>query len=126
MIDIDVRSRTPIYEQLIANIKTAILKEQFKADDKLPSVRELAGKLAINPNTIQKAYRNLESEGYIYSVPGRGNYVMKLDNTLINEEKQNVISEMRALFQKAKQLGMSKSEICNQLGINEKGGGHLD
>ena len=75
MIQMDIRSRVPIYEQLYENVRRLILEGHLKKDDKMPSVRELAGLLTINPNTIQKAYKALEKDGYIYSVSGRGNFV---------------------------------------------------
>ncbi len=66
MFDLDIRSRKPIYEQLVDKLKELIIHEVFKADQKLPSVRLLAKELTINPNTIQKAYRELEHQNYIY------------------------------------------------------------
>lgn len=75
MFELDLRSREPIYEQLIDKIKEHIIKHILKPDEQLPTVRVLASELTINPNTIQKAYRELENRGYIYSVPGKGNFV---------------------------------------------------
>jgi GntR family transcriptional regulator len=75
MFELDLRSREPIYEQLIEKIKEHIIKNILKPDEQLPTVRVLASQLTINPNTIQKAYRELENRGYIYSVPGKGNFV---------------------------------------------------
>jgi GntR family transcriptional regulator len=69
------RDPRPIYEQISEGFKRLIISGVLAADDKLPSVRELAGQLAINPNTIQRAYRELETAGYCYSVPGRGSFV---------------------------------------------------
>ena len=75
MFSINYRGARPIYEQVKDGLRLAILTGAMQTDEKCPSVRELAGELAINPNTIQKAYRELESEGYIYSVPGKGSFV---------------------------------------------------
>ncbi|SOC44526.1 GntR family transcriptional regulator [Salinicoccus kekensis] len=75
MFNIDLKSRMPIYEQLVNHIRMLIIQNVLETDEKLPSVRSLAQELTINPNTIQKAYRELENEGYIYSVPGKGNFV---------------------------------------------------
>ena len=72
MILIDYKSRKPIYEQIIDSIKSLIVSGVLERDDQLPSVRQLAQELAINPNTIQKAYGELEREGVIYSLKGRG------------------------------------------------------
>ena len=71
MINLDLKSRVPIYEQLVDKVKQLIIQGVLKPDEKLPSVRSLAQELTINPNTIQKAYRELEREGYIYSLPAR-------------------------------------------------------
>ena len=78
MISINTRDPRPIYLQIKENLVKLILSGAVGTDEKLPSVRELAGSLAINPNTIQRAYRELESEGFIYSVTGRGSYVAAL------------------------------------------------
>lgn len=75
IIAIDLRNPKPIYEQIKDNIKQLIVTGALKADEKLPSIRELAQTTSINPNTIQKAYKDLESEGFVYTVTGRGNFV---------------------------------------------------
>lgn len=75
MITIDYKDRTPIYEQLIKNIENLIAMGAFAKDDKLPSVRNLAIELSINPNTIQKAYTKLEEKGLIYTVTGVGKFI---------------------------------------------------
>ena len=74
MIRLDYRDASPIYEQIKNGLKRLMVSGAMKKGDKLPSVRALATELAINPNTIQKAYTELENEGYIYSVPGRGSF----------------------------------------------------
>ena len=74
-MELDMRSRAPIYEQLVEKFKELIIKNVLKPDEKLPTVRELASQLTINPNTVQKAYRELEHLGFIYSLPGKGNFV---------------------------------------------------
>ena len=86
MFDIDVRSRVPIYEQLVDNIKKMIIQNVLEKDEKLPSVRKMAQEITINPNTIQKAYRELESEGYIYSLPGKGSFVSDTKNTVSSQK----------------------------------------
>ncbi|MEG1633148.1 MAG: GntR family transcriptional regulator [Oscillospiraceae bacterium] len=74
MISINFRDSRPIYEQVKSSLRRLIVSGALPQDEKLPSVRELATELAINPNTIQRAYRELESEGYICSVPGKGSF----------------------------------------------------
>ena len=72
MISLNYRDSRPIYEQIRDGLRKLIVTGALSADEKLPSVRALAAQLAINPNTIQRAYNELEGEGYIYSVPGKG------------------------------------------------------
>ena len=79
MLQLNYRDAKPIYEQIKDGIRHLLLSNAILADEKLPSVRELASNLAINPNTIQKAYRELEQEGYVYTVSGRGSFAAPLD-----------------------------------------------
>ena len=74
MISLNYRDSRPIYEQIEDGLRKLIVTGALGADEKLPSVRALAAQLAINPNTIQRAYNELEGEGYIYSVPGKGSF----------------------------------------------------
>ena len=75
MFVIDPRDKAPLYEQLAGQLRKQIAMGILAADEPLPSVRQLSGELGINPNTIQKAYRQMEAEGLIYSCPGRGSFV---------------------------------------------------
>ena len=74
MISLNYRDSRPIYEQIKDGLRKLIVTGALGPDEKLPSVRALAAQLAINPNTIQRAYNELEGEGYIYSVPGKGSF----------------------------------------------------
>lgn len=74
MIQLNYRDSKPIYEQIKDGLRRLVVSGAVKKDEKLPSVRELATSLSINPNTIQKAYRELEQEGYIYTIAGKGSY----------------------------------------------------
>lgn len=78
MLELNYRDAGPIYEQIKDGLRRLILSDVIRQDEKLPSVRELASQLAINPNTIQKAYRELEQEGYVYTVSGRGSFAAPL------------------------------------------------
>ncbi|MFK3958805.1 GntR family transcriptional regulator [Guptibacillus hwajinpoensis] len=110
MFELDFRSRKPIYEQLVDRLKQLIIKDVMKDEEKLPSVRELAHQLTINPNTIQKAYRELESQGYIYSVKGKGSFVNP-SKKLESEELKNVRDQLKKLLAEAIYLGMTVEEI---------------
>lgn len=78
MIKLDYKSGKPIHEQITQGIKELIIRGALKKDEQLPSVRELSVSLTVNPNTVQRSYRTLESEGIIYSVRGKGNFVSDL------------------------------------------------
>lgn len=129
MFQLDVRSRKPIYEQLIDKLKELIIYEVFKPDAQLPSVRALAQDLTINPNTIQKAYRELEYQGYIYSIPGKGKFVAPQTNAHNREKVNKMKEEIIKLLSEAMYLGMDKQEIGELITLAEqsvKGGGNSD
>ncbi|GGC91000.1 GntR family transcriptional regulator [Thalassobacillus devorans] len=111
MFDLDLRSRKPIYEQLVEKFKELIIKEVLQADEKLPSVRTLARQMTINPNTIQKAYRELETQGYIYSVKGKGSFVQVSDDAVNQEELMKIKEKLTADISEALYLGMTRTEI---------------
>ena len=91
MIQLNYRDAKPIYEQIKEGIRKLVVSNALSANEKLPSVREMASKLAINPNTIQKAYRELEGEGYIYTVAGKGTFVAERKEVL--ETRQSELLE---------------------------------
>jgi GntR family transcriptional regulator len=111
MFELDVRSRKPIYEQLVERLKELIITEVLTADEQLPSVRMLAQQLTINPNTIQKAYRELESQGYIYSIKGKGSFVSASTPNLNSEKIEKVKKELSKLLSEAIYLGITKNEL---------------
>ena len=98
MFDIDVKSRMPIYEQITENVKRLIMQGVLLPEEKLPSVRSLAQELTINPNTIQKAYRELEREGYVISRPGKGSFVNDMTETMNREHIQTLTDEVEGLI----------------------------
>lgn len=114
MIIIDYKDTRPIYEQIAEKFKTLILKGVLQADEQMPSVRNLAMELSINPNTIQKAYAQLEWEGYIYPVKGRGNFVAGTEK-LLEERKRACIEKILMLSEEAAEYGISREEIISEL-----------
>lgn len=98
MFDIDVKSRVPIYEQIIENVKRLIIQGVLLPEEKLPSVRSLAQELTINPNTIQKAYRELEREGFVISRPGKGSFVNDMTETMNREHIKTLTDEVERLI----------------------------
>ena len=91
MIILDYKDRRPIYEQVVERFSDLILKGALKPDTKLPSVRNLAVDLSINPNTIQRAYSELERKGYIYTIKGRGNFVSKKEDFIDNHKEELLV-----------------------------------
>ena len=100
MIQLNYRDTRPFYQQIKDNVRQLVVSGALKKDDKLPSVRELAASLAINPNTIQRAYRELENEGYVYTVTGKGTFVAKVSPVTLDRQKDlldkfdNLVSEL--------------------------------
>ena len=112
MIAINYRDPRPIYEQIQAELRRLMLTGALPPGSRLPSVRELAGQLAINPNTIQRAYRELESEGYILSVAGKGSFVAQVDRLA---EQKEALNAFRAAAQRLRALGMSAEALASLL-----------
>ena len=111
LITVDLMDRKQLYEQLIDNIKGLILSGDLKKDDKLPSVRSLAKELGINPNTIQKAYTELERCGIIVSMPGRGSMVLAERESLRDEMSGKLENAMTALAREMRESGIDKEEF---------------
>ena len=92
-IRIDNTSNRPVYQQIIDQVKRDIALGRLIKDERLPTVRQLAGQLALNPNTIAKAYRQLEQEGIIVTKSGAGAFVANLDSNLSRSVRKKLISE---------------------------------
>lgn len=125
MIQIDNNNPKAIYEQVYDEITRLIFSKVLKPEEKLPSVRELAAMIKINPNTIQKAYKSLEEDNYIYTVKGKGNFVKnteELRSIYINRMKEKLDAAVNSL----KNLGLKDDYIIdmvkNILNPRDKGG----
>lgn len=114
MVWIDYKDATPIYEQIVGQYKNLIVRGVLKADDKMPSVRTLAMELSINPNTIQKAYTQLEQQGFIYTVKGRGNFVAG-DSGLKDVKKAEIEDKLKAIVNEAKEAGLNTEWLIEKL-----------
>ena len=115
MIVIDSRNKRAIYEQVVDRLSNLMLIGVLQPGEKLPSVRSLAVDLSINPNTIQKAYLELERQGYVYSVKGVGSFVSDMD-VIKNNKKNMIYKELGELISRAKAF-ISKKEFCEK--VNE-------
>lgn len=123
MLHINSRDPRPIYEQIKEGLCRLILTGVLQEGERLPSVRELAGKMAINPNTIQRAYREMESEGFIYSMTGKGSFVAPLRE--IDQGRRDAkMAEFRSAAMELMQLGTSRQELEAVLAAVEEEGNH--
>lgn len=128
MFELDFRSRVPIYEQLVEKFKALIIANVLKADEQLPAVRVLAGELTVNPNTIQKAYRELEYQGFIYSVPGKGHFVIPVSKKQTQRLKK-LKQEFTGIMTEMIYLGMTRQDIIDlveEATAEDKGGCKTD
>ena len=128
MFELDMRSRKPIYEQLVDKMKELIMNEILKPDEQVPSVRTLAMELTINPNTIQKAYRELETQGFIYSIKGKGSFVNPNHKIKDLEKIKTVKQQLEKLILEALFLGISANDLIQLIqDLNgSKRGGELE
>ena len=110
MISISYRDGRPIYEQVRDSYRQLIITAVLPAGSKLPSVREVAASLAINPNTIQRAYRELEAEGYIISVPGKGSFVSDRSDA-VYARREELKGSFRDLVKELRQTGAAEDEL---------------
>lgn len=110
MININYRDARPIYEQIKDGLKHLMIAGAIKKDEKLPSVRDLASQMSINPNTIQRAYRELETEGYVYSVSGRGSFASGMCE-VDEKRKSELFDKLSGVVKDIYMLGVSKEDI---------------
>jgi GntR family transcriptional regulator len=124
MFELDLRSGKPIYEQIVEKFKELIINQVLETDEKLPSVRELAQQLTINPNTIQKAYRELENQELIYSVKGRGSFVNATSVQVDPQKVEHMQEKLKMLLTEAMFIGMTAEEIRSVVeNLLQNGGG---
>ena len=114
MLTVNYRDPRPIYEQVKQGLKQMMLDGTIPPGGRLPSVRELAASLAINPNTIQRAYRELESEGVIFSVPGKGSFASD-DLSPQKAAIEALFAELEETVRKLQESGISTAEITTRI-----------
>lgn len=115
MFTIDVMSRVPVYEQLIKQVEDQVLKGIMKEGDKMPSVRSLSMELSTNPNTIQKAYMELDRRGILVSVPGKGSFISAEALKTVGNQFKEKHSDLKEIVRKLAYAGVSKSEITDMI-----------
>jgi len=115
MFQLDFKDRRPLFEQIKEKMKELMISEILKPDEKIPSVRDLAQSLTINPNTIQKAYRDLESEGFIYSIRGKGSFVTSRDNAGSQIRQQQLMKEFERTAAELMYVNTSREELISRI-----------
>lgn len=114
MIQLNYRDTRPFYQQIKDNVRQLVVSDALKKDEKLPSVRDMAASLAINPNTIQRAYRELESEGYIYTLSGKGTFVAEVDHS--NQfRQQELLPQFDKIVSELLYLSMPVNDLTNRI-----------
>jgi GntR family transcriptional regulator len=108
---INYQDSRPIYEQITERYKVLILKGVLAPDEQMPSVRKLAMELSTNPNTVQRAYAELERQGVIYALPGRGNFISPDIGAVAKQEQTRQLQMLTAQLTHAKNAGVKKEEI---------------
>ena len=119
MIFIDYKDARPIYEQIVDKFQKLILTGVLEPNTRMPSVRSLAVELSINPNTIQRAYTELERLGFIYTVKGRGNFVV-YDEKLLDVRRQEIYEKLQNLVHEAEEIGITAQELAEQIGKDRR------
>lgn len=115
MITLNYRDARPIYEQICDGLRRLILTGGIADGEKLPSVRALASQLAINPNTVQRAYDKLEADGYCVSVPGKGSFAAAAQREQDNARRSALIKKLQDTAAELTELGMSREELISLL-----------
>ena len=123
MLHLDYRDSRPIYEQVQDGLRKLMVAGVLQEGEKLPSVRALAGQLAINPNTIQRAYEALERVGYVYSIGGKGSFVAPRKE-VDTGRRDELMKQLDTCVKELLFLGVSKEELLRHLETAEGGNDH--
>ena len=114
MILLDYRDKRPIYEQVVEKLERLIVSGGLEPLTKMPSVRSLAMELSVNPNTVQRAYAQLEQDGYLYTVSGRGSFVTA-ENEWRENRQDKILQEWRSITLQAKEAGVTQGLLSEEL-----------
>ncbi|OUN19863.1 GntR family transcriptional regulator [Pseudoflavonifractor sp. An85] len=119
MLHLNYRDGRPIYEQVKEGLRHMVISGAIRPGDKLPSVRSMASQLAINPNTIQKAYEALEQEGYVYSIPGKGSFAADRSD-VEDKRREELMAQLSKVVEELRYLGVSEEDITAACGRKEE------
>jgi GntR family transcriptional regulator len=115
MFQIDLKNRKPIYEQVVDNFRRLITSGVLKPGERAPSVRDMAKELTCNPNTIQKAFRELETRGYFYTVPGQGSFISEPPSDGVEAKTESLFGEIEVLVRELEYLGVSRKDAAERI-----------
>ena len=122
MLNLDFRDTRPIYEQVKDGLRRLMISGAIREGEKLPSVRSMASSLAINPNTIQRAYEALETEGYVYSIPGKGSFAAACSE-VDTRRKESLLKQFDSVITELLFLGVTDETLIQR--IRTRGGAAL-
>ena len=115
MINLDYQSRMPIYEHIVQEIERYVALEILKPEEQIPSIRELASTLGINPNTVKKAYTILESKGVIVTLSTKGTFITLKTDEILKSSINEKIEKIRKDIQEIEKYGISKEDIIKRI-----------
>ena len=115
MFQIDLKNRKPIYEQVVDKFTRLILAGNLEEGSRVPSVREMAREISVNPNTVQKAYRELENRGYIYTVMGQGSFISSLSEAESNREVNDLYEKLGQIILELLIRGENKEDVITHI-----------
>ena len=120
MIQLNYKEARPLYEQIKESIRKMVISNAFLADEKLPSVREIASQLAVNPNAIERAYQELEQDGYVYRRKDEGTFVAK-ENRVNEMRRRELMQKFDLVVRELSELSVSSNELAERVEVITKG-----
>ena len=120
MIQLNYKEARPLYEQIKESIRKMVISNAFLADEKLPSVREMASQLAVNPNAIERAYQELEQDGYVYRRKDEGTFVAK-ENRVNEMRRRELMQKFDLVVRELSELSVSSNELAERVEVITKG-----
>lgn len=115
MFQLDHKNKTSIYEQVVDYMKKLMVTGVLKPNDRLPSVREFSKTIIVNPNTVSKAYKELERQGYVYSITGKGTFVTERKDDRNHTKLQTLLDEVYELYKEMRYLGYHQDEVIEAI-----------
>lgn len=120
MIQLNYKEARPLYEQIKESIRKMVISNAFLADEKLPSVREMASQLAVNQNAIERAYQELEQDGYVYRRKDEGTFVAK-ENRVNEMRRRELMQKFDLVVRELSELSVSSNELAERVEVITKG-----